>query len=172
MSTETAERTGTATLAATPPIELGVMNPITGPVQQVLDENGNPTALYLGSAQVAVGTATPGFPFVVDAAPMANAIAQLHARGGESSLEFVNTGDGVPWRIGTGGGAGEKAFFLWNGPVGIVLSVLGNTVDFRDSTVKIRNLALTGLSPIGTAPADANLESVVVDTKTGKLYYL
>lgn len=153
----------TINAAARPPHELALYDTLSATRQQVMDESGNPSALWLGAESISVQGATNH----------GSVLQQIQSSGTEACMEFVASG-GRAWRIGVAG-AEAKQFFLWGGD--IVLLVDGQHATFRgDVTVEGTLTAasapkLKGLKQAGTAPAGANLEAVFVDVNTGELYY-
>ncbi|HEX8694724.1 MAG TPA: hypothetical protein VF746_20025 [Longimicrobium sp.] len=155
-----------------------MQSPISARMQQVQDEQGNSTLLFLGSGNVGVGTASPDFIFTVQGDPgPQNCLAQINSASLEASLEFRNATDNLAWRIGSGGGAGQKALFVWNPENGILLTINGTTLTFNGTiaaqaiTVGRGGPNLPNIPPASQAPSTANLEAVFVDTNTGNLYY-
>lgn len=170
-----------ADAAALPPpaYELGVQAPISSTPQQVSDDHGNTTQLYLGSNIATVGpvqgTPDPRLEFVVSGEVRDYALLAVQSTGAEASIQYLNAG-GIRWHVGSGGGPGPEGFFIWNEKAGVILAISGTTLTFN-GTIVANGLTLNGgatlpgIPAMSTAPAGANLESVFVDTKTGKLYY-
>lgn len=180
MSQETADAVQVNALAAAPPpaIELGIQAPLTGGAQQVFDEDGNPSMLYVGPSSVSAGpvqTPDPNLRFVVAGNPNYYALMGVQSSGPEAAIQYRNA-DGIRWHVGSGGGPGAGAFFFWNEKAGIVATIKDGTLTFN-GTIVANGLTLNGgatlqgIQPASKAPPGANLESVFVDTNTGKLYY-
>lgn len=175
-------------VALTPPrYDLGTDAPLTAGVQNVEDEQGNPSALYLGPNFAGVGGPAPASGAAtarlqVQGTPGYNSLLSVYnsASSGpsEASIHFSNATDGGAWwHTGVGGNAGPMRFFIWNSVQGLALKVDPNGDTTVTGTISARSIngattGLTGLPPVGSAPPSANLASVVVDTNTGKLYAL
>ena len=139
---------------AAPAIELALQQPLTSGVQQVYDEDGNPSALYVGTSAVGVGTSAPAFPLSVAGNPGTDSLFQVHSQGVEASIEFLNDTDNLRWHMGSGSGTGQNSFFLWNPNDGFVLHVLGSTLTVN-GTIAANGLAINGSTTLqGILPAN------------------
>ena len=162
--------------ASAPAIELAISNALTAGVQQVQDENGNASALYLGTAAVGVGTPAPAYPLTVQGNRQWDSIMQVHGTGVEATIEFLNDTDKLRWHVGSTSSV-PKTFEIWNNLDGIVLSIQNKELTFNGTItakalVANGSFALQGIQPVSAAPKSANLESLIVDVNTGTLYYL
>lgn len=158
-STQTTENSAATAQAAPPPIELGIAAPLTDGPQQVMDEQGNPSALYVGPGRVGINTA-PGFPLTVYGADCS---AQVQTATAEASMEFL-CNDGMHWHIGSGSGAGPETFFIWNPTSAFSLIAKPGAVTI------FGNVQMPNLPAAVTAPGNATLVSLLIDPATGTVY--
>lgn len=150
-----------AAVTAPPTIELGVQSPISGELQQVQDEQGNASALALANNAVAIqaqAAAGGAIPLSVTSAEVVT---------GPNSGSLIRLSNSVYQTVYDIGIDLSGNLFI-NSPVSTqtALTLNGTTISFSGGTVQF-----PGLPPASSAPSGANLETVLVDTHTGVLYY-
>lgn len=128
---------------------------------------------------VQAGATDPRLRVVVAGDAADYAMLAVQSTGGEASIRFLNA-NGIPWHVGSGGGPGPKGFFIWNEEAGVLLAVGGTTLTFNGTIVaqgltlkapEGQGAILQGIQRRSEAPPEAELETVKVDIKTGRLYY-
>ncbi|HEX9938401.1 MAG TPA: hypothetical protein VGB15_14795 [Longimicrobium sp.] len=144
------------------PFPLGIFQPLSDTVQQVVDIGGTGSELYIGTGRVGIGTATPEMALVVQSV---DTMVQLQSQSGEASMEFINT-DGVHWHLGSGGGqgAGPGAFFLWNNVNAFSLVATATALQLFGA------VAMPNLPSANSSASPGNLCAVLIDPQTGQLY--
>lgn len=177
MSEQAIDTVQVAAIAPSPPaVELALQQSLSSAVQQVQDEYGNGSALYLGTTMVGVGTSAPTHRLSVVGNPGWESLATLHSQGDEASIEFLNDNDGRRWHLGSGSSPGRNSFFLYNPDDGFVFTILNKTLTVN-GTIVANGLVINGsttvqgILPANQAPSGSNLETLQVDINTGKLYY-
>ncbi|HEX2211239.1 MAG TPA: hypothetical protein VHG93_26380 [Longimicrobium sp.] len=102
----------------------------------------------------------------------------MHSTGGEASIEFKSDAGGVAFHMGSKTLDDGDRFFLWQSDAvgGDRLYISKNAVTVigalvADSLVINGSTSVTGIQPAASAPPGANLETLLVDVNTGKLYY-
>ena len=86
-------------------------------------------------------------------------LVEVRNKHNEASIRYLNLKDNVAWHTGTGGGGGEKNFFVWNQTNGIVWTIEPSGAP----TIK-------GIPVRTTAPDVNRLKPLLVDPVTGKIY--
>lgn len=161
MSTQTTENAAATAEAGLPVLDLAIAAPLSAGPQQVMDQQGNGSALYIGPGRVGIGTATPEVRLTVEGE---HSIAQLRSLSGEANLQFTNAVDNVRWAIGSGGIEStpkDPTFFLWNDRTGTFSFV---------ATPSILKLHKVHIPDLPVAPENHPFKAVVVDPVSGKLY--
>ncbi|MBY0429756.1 MAG: hypothetical protein K2Q10_01040 [Rhodospirillales bacterium] len=179
------------------PIDLQVKTGLNGTGQFVTDSDGNASILALtNSSFVGINVTTPvnaGARLAVKGGGSPPLIVQ----GDTSNYAMLGLlGDGATemWQVQATNTAGsffaisypqntQKLVILQNGNVGIGTKAPAALLDVN-GTIQAKSLnvtgplslpgatlTITGIAPRSSAPASANIESVLVDVATGKLYY-
>lgn len=165
-----------AVVGAAPAIELALQTALSSTLQPVQDEMGTSSVLNLATERVAIGTADSPCTFYVTGNYDSHSVARVRSTGNEASIEFKIIGADEFFHLGSKIVDGANRFFLWQADVGDLLDIRNKTVTVNGTLVadalKINgSTGVKGILPAANAPQGVNLETVMVDPKTGKLYY-
>ena len=176
--------------------QLAVQNDLSSTAQAVQDESANQSQLFLTKGgNIGIGTSSPQQPLHVgryQAGPAGSIgmIRVAHTGAGGNTFKSWDQGIGNP-SVGSTDPDSYSFYCVENKATAIVMSSSGNvgignpnpkTALDVNGTVTAKGLQIngsitlnapliTGVQPASSAPPGANLESLFVDTNTGKLYY-
>lgn len=150
-------------------LDLVVNSAISSDAQFVTDQEQNSSILSLSSEAVGIGTETPNAPLCIKAISSDSDHQDFVLLHSDTDQVIVSIKQGA-------NGNGNVKLFLSDGTEAVRLAGGGITVNEKVTCEKLRvddgsNITFKEVPAASTAPNPDQLESLLIDPSTGKLYY-